>query len=136
MIAAIARPETLMKHVWPMFVVAPGLMLSACTPAASPPKGPSAHAQSVSTLQRVNSQAHACWLKDSDFKAYGIVPELDTTSIPRILIIPRGKPQSLPQAVIVASAGQAQFYGPLSSQPLATRINTDISRWAAGGAGC
>ena len=125
-----------MKQLWRMHGLALALGVSACTPAASPPAGLSAHAQSVSTLQRVNSQAHICWLKDGAFKAYGIVPELDTTSTPRLLIIPRGKPQSLPQAVIVASAGQAQFYGPLSSQPLAGRINTDISRWASGGTGC
>ncbi|MBU4530389.1 MAG: hypothetical protein KUA43_00880 [Hoeflea sp.] len=125
-----------MNRFWPMLVVAPGFALAACSPAAKPPAGLSAHAQSVSTLQRVNTQANACWLKDSDFKNYGIVPELDTTSTPRVLIIPRGKPQSLPQAVIVASAGGAQFYGPLSTSPLAGRINSDISRWASGATGC
>ena len=75
-------------------------------------------------------------MKDSDFRDYGIVPELDTTSIPRLLVIPRGKPQSLPQAVIVASANGAVFYGPLSTSPLAGRINNDISRWATGATGC
>lgn len=97
---------------------------------------PDAHAQAVATLQQVNSRAHACWLKDSDFREYGLVPELDTTSTPRLLVVPRGKPQSLPQAVIIASSGGAQFYGPLSTSPLAVRINDDISRWAAGAAGC
>ena len=96
----------------------------------------SPHSQSVSTLQRVNSQAHICWLKDSAFKDYGIIPELDTTSTPRLLVIPRGKPQALPQAVIVASADSAQFYGPLSTSPLSARINTDITRWASGSTGC
>lgn len=113
-----------------------GLALSACAPTSGPPAGMSGNAIAVSTLQRVNSQAHACWLKDGDFAAYGIVPELDTTSTPRLLIIPRGKPQSLPQAVIVASAGGAQFYGPLSTSPLAGRIDSDISRWASGATGC
>lgn len=113
-----------------------GLALSACAPTSGPPAGMSGNAIAVSTLQRVNAQAHACWLKDGDFAAYGIVPELDTTSTPRLLIIPRGKPQSLPQAVIVASAGGAQFYGPLSTSPLAGRIDSDISRWASGATGC
>jgi len=125
-----------MTRIWPMLVLGSGFALAACSPAASPPAGLSAHAQSVSTLQRVNTQANACWLKDSDFNDYGIVPELDTTSIPRLLVIPRGKPQSLPQAVIVASANGAVFYGPLSTSPLAGRINNDISRWATGATGC
>ena len=113
-----------------------GFALSACSPASAPPAGMSGNSLAVATLQKVNSQAHACWLKDGDFAAYGIVPELDTTSTPRLLIIPRGKPQSLPQAVIVASAGGAQFYGPLSTSPLAGRIDSDISRWASGATGC
>ena len=113
-----------------------GFALSACSPASAPPAGMSGNSLAVATLQKVNSQAHVCWLKDGDFAAYGIVPELDTTSTPRLLIIPRGKPQSLPQAVIVASAGGAQFYGPLSTSPLAGRIDSDISRWASGATGC
>ncbi len=119
-----------------ILVLMSGLAMSACSPAAGPASSISSNSVAVSTLQRVNSQAHACWLKDNEFASYGIVPELDTTSTPRLLIIPRGKPQSLPQAVIVASAGNAQFYGPLSTSPLAGRINSDISRWASGGTGC
>lgn len=125
-----------MNKISLMLLLTSGLALSACAPASGPPAGMSGNAIAVSTLQKVNSQAHACWLRDRDFAAYGIVPELDTTSTPRLLIIPRGKPQSLPQAVIVASAGSAQFYGPLSTSPLAGRINSDISRWAAGSTGC
>ncbi|OCW58727.1 hypothetical protein AWJ14_00420 [Hoeflea olei] len=119
-----------------MHVVALALALSGCGPSSKPPSASGAHAAAVATLQRVNTQAHACWLKDSAFSGYGIVPELDTAGTPRLLVVPRGKPQSLPQAVIVASADRAQFYGPLSSAPIATRINSDISRWAAGRAGC
>ncbi|MEQ8479182.1 MAG: hypothetical protein RIC18_00900 [Hoeflea sp.] len=119
-----------------------GLVLAACAAlvagCAAPgvPTGAGAHARAVATLQRVNTRAHACWLRDSDFRDYGLVPELDTTSTPRLLIVPRGKPQSLPKAVIVASSDGAQFYGPLAASPLAGRINDDISRWAAGAAGC
>ncbi|MBC7282244.1 hypothetical protein [Hoeflea sp.] len=125
-----------MNRFLPMLVVATGFALAACSPASGPPAGLSAHAQSVSTLQKVNTQANACWLKDSDFNDYGIVPELDTTSTPRLLVIPRGKPQSLPRAVIVATSNGAVFYGPLSTSPLAGRINGDISRWASGATGC
>jgi hypothetical protein len=125
-----------MNKISLMLVLVSGLALSACGPASGPPAGMGSNAIAVATLQKVNSQAHSCWLKDSAFAAYGIVPELDTTSTPRLLIIPRGKPQSLPQAVIIASAGSAQFYGPLSTSPLAGRIDADISRWASGGTGC
>jgi len=125
-----------MKSISSVLVLASGLAVSACAPASGPAAGVGSNSLAVSTLQRVNSQAHACWLKDSAFADYGIVPELDTTSTPRLLIIPRGKPQALPKAVIVASAGNAQFYGPLSASPLAGRINGDISRWASGGTGC
>ena len=125
-----------MKSISSMLVLASGLALSACAPSIGPATGVGSNSLAVSTLQKVNSQAHACWLKDSAFADYGIVPELDTTSTPRLLIIPRGKPQALPQAVIVASAGNAQFYGPLSTSPLAGRINGDISRWATGATGC
>ncbi|MGJ8570764.1 MAG: hypothetical protein ACSHXI_08695 [Hoeflea sp.] len=125
-----------MKQIWSMLVLASGLAVSACSPASGPAPGLSSQSQSVSILQRVNNQAHACWLKDKEFADYGIVPELDTTSTPRLLMIPRGKPQSLPRAVIVASADGAQFYGPLSASPLAGRINDDISRWASGSKSC
>lgn len=111
------------------------LLLAGCAAPAAP-SGASAHARSVATLQRVNTRAHECWLRDSDFRDYGLVPELDTTSTPRLLVVPHGKPQSLPQAVIVASAEGAQFYGPLTSSPLSGRIRDDISRWAAGAPGC
>jgi len=125
-----------MKYIWPALALASGFALSSCAPAPRPSAGLDGHAAAIATLQKINTQAHACWLKDSDFKDFGIIPELDTTSTPRLLVIPRGKPQSLPKAVIVASADKAQFYGPLSATPLASRINTDISRWASGSSGC
>lgn len=129
-------PGALMNKFSLTVVLVSGFLASACSPSSGPASGTSSNSQAVSTLQRVNSQAHVCWLKDNEFKEFGIVPELDTTSTPRLLIIPRGKPQSLPKAVIVASANTAQFYGPLSTTPLAGRINGDISRWASGGTGC
>lgn len=125
-----------MKQIPYVLVLASCLALSACAPKAPPAASLDGHAAAVATLQRINTQAHACWLKDSEFKEFGIIPELDTTSTPRLLLIPRGKPQSLPKAVIVASASKAQFYGPLSSSPLSGRINADISRWASGASGC
>lgn len=97
---------------------------------------PNNHAVAVSALQRVNSQAYACWTKDKDFKAYGIIPELDTTGTPRILVIPKGKPQSLPKLVITAAGKGVTSFGPLAQSALAPRINADLNRWAAGSTAC
>jgi hypothetical protein len=114
------------------------LALSACQSKPNRPSlpGPSAQAQSVSALQRVNANAYECWAKDKAFKAYGIIPELDTTGTPRILVIPKGKPQALPKLVITATGKSVQTFGPLAQSPLAPRINADVARWAAGGTGC
>jgi hypothetical protein len=112
------------------------LALTACQTKPSRPSVPSPSAGAVSTLQRVNASAYECWGKDKAFKAYGIIPELDTTGTPRILVIPKGKPQALPKLVITASGKSVQTFGPLAQSPLAPRINADVARWAAGGTGC
>ena len=125
-----------MHRYWPLPAILSAFALSGCSPATAPSSGIGSNAAAVATLQRINSQAHACWLRDNAFADYGIVPELDTAGTPRLLVIPRGKPQSLPKAVIVASADSAQFSGPLSTSPLAGRMNSDISRWARGSSGC
>jgi hypothetical protein len=123
----------------PIIALLAALMaLAACQSKPNRPAVPAASGQAgqVATLQRVNAAAYECWRGDAAFKKYGIVPELDTTGTPRILIIPRGKPQSLPQLVITATGRSTQTYGPLATSPLAPRINADVARWAAGGTGC
>lgn len=125
-----------MKRALTLLITAASL--AACTP--KPPKvsivKPSGHSVSVAVLQRVNSAAYNCWAKDIAFKPYGIVPELDTTGTPRILIIPKGKPQALPKLVITATGSSVQTFGPLAQSDLSSRINSDVARWAAGGKGC
>jgi hypothetical protein len=120
------------------FVLAALLALTACQSKPNRPSVPalSGQAGQVATLQRVNASAYKCWRGDAAFKKYGIVPELDTTGTPRILVIPRGKPQSLPQLVITATGRSTQTFGPLATSPLAPRINADVARWAAGNSGC
>jgi hypothetical protein len=112
-------------------------LLAACTPR---PKvtivKPNSQALAVATLQKVNSAAYECWGNDKAFKAYGIVPELDTTGTPRILLTPKGKPQALPKLVIASNGRSVSTFGPLAEGALAPRINADVARWAAGGAGC
>jgi hypothetical protein len=116
-------------------IFAAGLLAAACT-ATEKPVPASGGSVMVSTLQRINTQAHRCWLPDSEFKAYGIVPELNTTGTPRLLVIPRGKPQSLPQLVVTVAGSSPQVYGPLAASPLAPRIEKDVARWAAGSTSC
>jgi Prokaryotic membrane lipoprotein lipid attachment site len=125
-----------MKKLFILFTAI--LVLTACQSKPNRPSvpAPSAHSLSVSALQRINNSAYECWAKDKDFKAYGIIPELDTTGTPRILIIPKGKPQALPKLVITATGKSVQTFGPLAGSPLAPRINADVARWAAGGTGC
>jgi hypothetical protein len=112
------------------------LTLAACQTKPNRPSVPPPSTGPVATLQRINASAYECWAKDKAFKAYGIIPELDTTGTPRILIIPKGKPQSLPKLVITATGKSVQTFGPLAGSPLAPRINADVARWAAGGTGC
>ena len=112
------------------------LALTACQSKPNRPSVPSPSSGAVATLQRINASAYECWRGDKAFSAYGIIPELDTTGTPRILIIPKGKPQSLPKLVITAVGKSVQTFGPLAQSPLAPRINSDVARWAAGGAGC
>lgn len=125
-----------MPRILLMPVVLFSFALTACSPAVGPPVGVSSNALGVATLQKVNTQAHQCWLKDPEFSAYGIVPELDTTGTPRLLVIPRGKPQSLPKLVIAANGTNISLYGPLSTSNLTPRIQTDVSRWSKGATGC
>jgi hypothetical protein len=114
------------------------LALTACQTKPNRPSvpAPSGQAGQVATLQRVNASAYECWAKDKAFKKFGIIPELDTTGTPRILVIPKGKPQALPQLVITATGKSIQTFGPLAASPLAPRINADFARWAAGGKSC
>lgn len=118
------------------------LALAAATLAACTPKPkvtlvkPNSQAIAVATLQKVNTQAHDCWMGDKAFKAYGLIPELDTTGTPRILVIPKGKPQALPKLVIAANGRAVSTFGPLAQSPLAPRINADVARWANGGTSC
>ncbi|RST82451.1 hypothetical protein EJC49_23455 [Aquibium carbonis] len=117
-------------------MVAAGLLVASCTATPPPPARSTGTSVSVSTLQRINTQAHRCWLPDAEFRSYGTAPELNTTGTPRLLVIPRGKPQSLPQLVVTADGASTQVYGPLATSPLAPRIERDVARWAAGATTC
>ena len=93
----------------------------------------------IAVLQKVNASAQNCWTNEKEFRAYRVIPELDTrTGKPRILIVEAKAAQGLPKLVIEADGRPAKIetYGPLAQGPLARRIKTDVSRWAGGNAAC
>jgi len=95
----------------------------------------------IAQLQKVNDAAQSCWMKSGDaaFRAYRVIPELDTrTGRPRILIMKAGAAQGLPQLVIEASGNPVRMtsYGPLAAQPIAARITTDVMAWSGGRTTC
>ena len=95
----------------------------------------------VVALQRINENALRCWIRSGDraFRGYALVPELDTRAgQPRILIVERSNPQSLPQMVITASGDPVALttFGPLTRTRLSARINNDVLAWSAGRTTC
>lgn len=93
----------------------------------------------VAVLQKVNTSAQSCWGKDKDFRAYRVIPELDTrTGKPRILVVEAKAAQGLPKYVIEADGKPAKIaaYGPLGDGPLGPRLRSDVGRWSGGNPSC
>lgn len=89
-------------------------------------------------LQRIAAGAARCWT-DGALADYAVVPELDTTAgRPRILLIEKGEPGSLPALVIEARPDPVRLtsFGPLAQSPTSNRVNADIIRWSTGGSSC
>lgn len=115
------------------------LLLSACQGGKAPTtggSGQSAGSQAVAVLQLVNQAGMNCWFssKDAEFKALRLIPELDTVyGRPRLLVLKRNSPQSLPVMVIEAHGNPTtiETYGPLAQTALGSRINADIKRWSS-----
>jgi hypothetical protein len=112
--------------------------LAACQQ-KKPPVSPGLAA--LPTMERVALGANACWFKSNDpaFAAYRLAPELNSFSgRPRILLVPRNSPESRPMLVVEAEGNPArlQAFGPVMNDAHATRVSTDIKRWAAGNKGC
>ena len=95
----------------------------------------------ITLLQRVNTNAHTCWLrsKDKEFQGYSVIPELDTQAgKPRILVVDKKAAQGLPKLVIEADGKpvKAAAYGPLLNEPAGGRIGADLKRWTGGSNSC
>jgi len=79
-----------------------------------------------------------CWFAAGEkaFAGYIYSPE-PNNSPPRILIVPKAKPQDLPVLVVEAHGGNRLIaYGPFMDGASAARIRADLARWEKGGSAC
>ncbi|MEZ5813014.1 MAG: hypothetical protein R3D45_16525 [Rhizobiaceae bacterium] len=124
-------------------MAAPMILLAACQsePLGGPLSIEVAATSPITALQAVNDAGRRCWTGSGDhrFRAYRLVPELDTTAgNPRILVTEKGREAGRPQLVIESSGNPVKIetYGPLAHSRLGSRINADIMRWSSGDKRC
>ncbi|MER0239216.1 hypothetical protein [Fulvimarina sp. MAC8] len=116
------------------------LMLAACsTTSETPETDPSE--MGLDLMERLTLNADRCWFKSGDpaFEPYGLSPELASFSgKPRFLLTPAGEPEARPLLVAEGQAGSSNVavYGPLLSEEIGQRAQTDIARWRAGSDDC
>ena len=92
-------------------------------------------------MEQVAIAAHRCWFasKDKAFRPYRMANELNSFSgNPRFLLVPAANYGGLPLLVVQArgNSSRVEVFGPLLSQPLGSRISSDIARWQSGDTGC
>ena len=93
-------------------------------------------------MERVALGANRCWFKSKDpaFTAYKLAPELKSfTGTPRILVVKRNAPESLPLLVVQAQGHPAKLaaFGPLMQDAtVSARVTKDVNHWARGGKDC
>ncbi|MGR6430676.1 hypothetical protein ACU5AY_07105 [Rhizobium sp. PAMB 3174] len=114
------------------------LALAACQ---SKPPAPVGGSSALSMMERVAIAANTCWFKSGDpaFTPYRLAPELNSFSgRPRILVVHKHKPESLPLLVVQAEGSPAKLsaFGPLLAESSGSRINADVNRWASGQTSC
>ncbi len=139
------RPD---RTTWsrPAIAAASGLvalMLAGCQSSTPGPGSIRVQAsdRALPVMERVALSASRCWFKSggNEFRAYRLAPELSSyTGRPRILLVPAGRPEDRPLAVIEAQGDPAtvQAYGPLLAAPLGNRIAADVRSWTAGSTNC
>ncbi|WP_407920777.1 hypothetical protein [Allorhizobium terrae] len=92
-------------------------------------------------IHRVMKGASSCWFKSNDpaFKSYKMDAELTSFSgQPRILLVRKGSSDIRPLLVVMASGNPAKLeaFGPMMSEPVSSRISTDVKRWSTGSTSC
>jgi hypothetical protein len=99
-------------------------------------------ASALSTMERVAVAAQRCWFRAGDprFSGLSMSPELTSHSgKPRFLAVPQGNIGGLPKLVVEAFGNPARIntFGPLiDGGAEATRISSDVTRWASGSTTC
>lgn len=117
--------------------------LSGCQTEAnySSRSGGSGKSASLRTMEQVTIAAHKCWIasKDPAFKPYRLANELNSfTGQPRFLLVPAKDYGGRPLLVVQAkgNSSRVEVFGPLMSEPLGSRIGTDVHRWMLGDSSC
>lgn len=118
--------------------------LTACQskpPARVESTGGGGKSAALRSMEQVGRAAYQCWFasKDPAFRAYAFANELNSHSgQPRFLLVPRRNFGGRPLLVVQARGNSARVesFGPLLDEPLGSRINADIARWAGGSSSC
>jgi hypothetical protein len=116
-------------------------LLSACQSSKTPSSPGPGKSASLRVMEQVAIAAHKCWIasKDPAFKSYSMANELNNFGgTPRFLLVPKnnygGKPLLVAQAR--GQSSEVEVFGPLMSEPVASRISADIGRWKSGDGSC
>jgi hypothetical protein len=115
-------------------------LLAACSSKEKPVEALEIGALPV--MERVALGANRCWFKSKDpaFAAYRLAPELKSfTGTPRILVVKKNAPESLPLLVVQAQGSPVKLsaFGPLMQDAsVNARVDKDVTRWARGGKDC
>jgi hypothetical protein len=115
------------------------LALAACQ--AAPSKTGGGKSASLRAMEVVATAAHKCWFasKDPAFRPYKFANELNSFSgQPRFLLVPAKNYGGRPLLVVQAAGGSSKVdaFGPLLSEPLGTRVSSDLTRWTTGDISC
>lgn len=117
-------------------------LLSACQSDKGPVNpGGSGKSASLRVMEQVAIAAHKCWIasKDPAFKSYSMANELNNFGgTPRFLLVPKNNYGGKPLLVVQArgQSNQVEVFGPMMSEPVGSRIGSDIGRWKSGDASC
>ncbi len=118
------------------------LALSACQSDKKPTNsGGSGKSASLRVMEQVAIAAHKCWIasKDPAFSKYSMANELNNFGgTPRFLLVPKNNYGGKPLLVVQARghSSEVELFGPMMSEPVASRINGDVGRWKSGDGSC
>lgn len=119
-----------------LLVMAP--LLAACQSTVPAPSDATASQEAHALARKIGETIGRCWFAPGEtaFAGYIYSPEPNAVQ-PRVLIVRKDQPAERPLLVIeTRGARSVSTYGPLLDTPTATRIRTDLQRWADGSESC